>query len=496
MPPTSSSRTFFWQLLVVVFVLGSFVVPRTAAASSLPVTGWAWGGTNTISADPLDSFVGWISLSTTTPPVYGVSEDSVTGALSGYAWSSNLGWITFNSAEVSGCPSAPCAPSVNLSTGNITGWARACAAFASGCSGALDSNSAVPTAWDGWISLSGVTQNLSTCAWTGTGYAWGSDSIGAISMSGPTYGVGCTLPPDLTAANVPENTATAGTAKAFTSLITNGPAAGTGNGFTDLLEVDNDSNHTLFTDIYDVTKTYSSAAIAASGNNTASVSYTFPSPGTWYVRFCADTNSSNVGSITETNENNNCSPSWTTVNVTSALSATLSANTYTIDKGTPVILTWNATPALGATCGAAGGGTWLLAGSPASGTKSDSPTVDPSNYQVHCIKGTDFVDSNIVTINVVSPTISISAKPTCISGGGSSKISWSATPASQITSCTISSNPTGPGFPITQSTGPFSGSQTATVSGKSTYTIACVTKGGSTITKSVIVDVRSCWTEF
>ncbi|MDE2021235.1 MAG: hypothetical protein KGJ13_12945, partial [Patescibacteria group bacterium] len=115
-----SSRAFF--LASFAFVLGSFMIPCTVAASALPITGWAWSDST-----------GWISFSgiASNGALYGVSEESVTGALSGYAWSDNLGWVTFNSVEVSGCPSGTCAPAVNLSTGNITGWARACSTVAS-----------------------------------------------------------------------------------------------------------------------------------------------------------------------------------------------------------------------------------------------------------------------------------------------------------------------------------------------------------------------------
>ncbi len=166
-------------ITLILVVLGGISVH--AQSGGQPVTGWAWS-----------SNIGWISFDGVG---YGVSEDSGTGALSGYAWSSNIGWISFNSAHVSGCPSGSCAPQVNLSTGNLNGWARACAAFANknACSGALDPNGG---GWDGWIALSGtavngtlygVTQNNTTGAWNG--FAWGSDTVGAISMAGTINGV-------------------------------------------------------------------------------------------------------------------------------------------------------------------------------------------------------------------------------------------------------------------------------------------------------------------
>lgn len=182
MLPIPFIRAFLWPLFAAI-VLVSFAMPRMAqAVDPMPVTGYAWS-----------SYIGWISFNGTG---YGVLEDPTTGALSGYAWSSNFGWISFNASDASHPP-----PNVDFDTGKISGWIRACAAFAdkNACSGTLDNNSG---GWDGWIALSGVAadqssygivQGSSTCAWTG--YAWGSDAIGAISASGvasdgSSYGVG------------------------------------------------------------------------------------------------------------------------------------------------------------------------------------------------------------------------------------------------------------------------------------------------------------------
>ena len=164
----------------------------------MSVTGYAWS-----------SYLGWISFSGTG---YGVLEDPMTGDFSGYAWSSNLGWISFGSSD----GSHPVA-NADFITGRISGWARVCAAFAnkSTCSGALDANSG---GWDGWIALAGtasdgssygITQSA-TCGWSG--YAWGSDAIGAISVSGTasdgsTYAVAGTDQP--TCAGLPASTLSA-----------------------------------------------------------------------------------------------------------------------------------------------------------------------------------------------------------------------------------------------------------------------------------------------
>ena len=180
-----NSVLFAGTVVVLLIVLGG--ISARAQSGGQAVTGWAWS-----------SNIGWISMD---GAGYGVSENPGTGALSGYAWSSNIGWITFEKDKLSGCPTAPCRAMVDLSTGNLIGWARACAAFsafdafgnATDCSGALDDNSG---GWDGWIALSGtatdgtvygVTQSNTTGAWSG--FAWGSDAIGAISFGGPNSSV-------------------------------------------------------------------------------------------------------------------------------------------------------------------------------------------------------------------------------------------------------------------------------------------------------------------
>jgi len=98
------------------------------------LTGWAWS-----------SNVGWLSFNcdnnSSCASVSYFVEMAVGGGLSGYAWNDNIGWISFNPSELSGCPSSPCSASVNQTTGLVEGWAKALSADDDG--------------WDGWISLSG-----------------------------------------------------------------------------------------------------------------------------------------------------------------------------------------------------------------------------------------------------------------------------------------------------------------------------------------------------
>ncbi len=195
-----------------VLAIGFFATP--ASAQTVGLSGFAWSdlpSTNT------EVGAGWISFS---GPGYGVVANQSTGNLSGYAWSSNYGWLSFNSSDVSGCPSAPCQPNVSPSTGAVTGWARFIAAPA-GTTGV----------WNGWVHLSGsgygVTYN--NVSETFSGYAWGQNDIGWVHFAN---NAGCTLycvtmspliPPEATI-NIVVSPASA------SWTITPGSIVGTGNG--------------------------------------------------------------------------------------------------------------------------------------------------------------------------------------------------------------------------------------------------------------------------
>jgi len=124
---------------------------------------------------------------------YGVKVDSATGYLSGYAWSEHIGWISFNSADLTGCPSGACEAKVDLTptgtvcggAGWVCGWARVL----------VDGGG-----WDGWIKLRGTATDGSPYGvWLDTSisphefrnFAWGSDVVGWISFNCSNRGV-CT----------------------------------------------------------------------------------------------------------------------------------------------------------------------------------------------------------------------------------------------------------------------------------------------------------------
>ncbi len=151
-----------------------------------------------------------------------------------------------------------------------------------------------------------------------------------VTVSAPTS-------PDITAGAVTPITATAGAAVTLSSTISNVGTAATGAGFTNLFQRATDASGSGSTDI----GTHSSSALASGGSGAATVSYTFPSAATWYVRVCADKNSAaGTGTITEGNEGNNCG-AWTAVTVTgpAGINLTPSATTPTTAvAGTPVTL--------------------------------------------------------------------------------------------------------------------------------------------------------------
>jgi hypothetical protein len=95
----------------------------------------------------------------------------------------------------------------------------------------------------------------------------------------------------------------------LSAIISNTGGVSTGTGFNNIFQVS-----TLPGGGGEITtsSSVSAPAISVGGNTSISKSYTF-SPGTRYVRVCADKSSAtNPGTITESNEDNNCG-AWTAV---------------------------------------------------------------------------------------------------------------------------------------------------------------------------------------
>jgi hypothetical protein len=174
--------SFLLALVLIVVVAAAFnlKVNRSQADTDVDLKGWAWS-----------SNIGWISFNSSNNPGVSPQNFKVTlkgdGKLDGYAWSSNIGWIHFGEpgktlAQVSGT--------------NASGWAKA-----------LSGGSAESGGWDGWIKLAkesgdsganyGVKLRTSTADGSKTFYdfAWGGEVVGWVNFN-PSLPVG-DIPPDV-----------------------------------------------------------------------------------------------------------------------------------------------------------------------------------------------------------------------------------------------------------------------------------------------------------
>ncbi len=135
------------------FSYSSKINAQTPAAAYL--SGYAWS-----------SNIGWIQFESKNIQV------STAGYISGYAWSSNVGWLQFGG--LNGAPGPEGSP--RLLNGKIIGWAKFLSA------------NGTASGWDGWVLLSGNTHSISLDSTTNkfSGYAWGDDVIGWIDFSGIT----------------------------------------------------------------------------------------------------------------------------------------------------------------------------------------------------------------------------------------------------------------------------------------------------------------------
>ncbi len=154
--------SFFLLFSAIALVLPSLSKAGTNATREDDLNGWAWSDN-----------MGWISFGGVSPlGSYGVDFSTTTGALSGYAWADNVGWVSFN--ETTGCPdgSADCRPVADLTTTDntvsIVGWGKVLA-----------------EGWnsDGWIRFSGADHAVLYNKELGqfSGNAWG-DEVGWIEF--------------------------------------------------------------------------------------------------------------------------------------------------------------------------------------------------------------------------------------------------------------------------------------------------------------------------
>lgn len=276
---TSASRTFSWTPTAVgTYYFGGFAWSTGRAALGR-------------TAPPISITVGPVP-----PPTNPVSSCPAPGTSGSVAWTLPTGYTQVLLRAYDTSSDAPCTAGPNqLCTGPYTGSSYS---FTGSSAPAM-----VPgRSYSWWVhtydGISGTYSNAISGSFTCTN----------------------TPRPNLTAAPVSENTATAGTPRTFTSLITNNGDASTGASFSNFFQIATAANGGgTITDLAASTM----SALNAGANNTAtSPSYTFGSAGTYSVRACADkSNAASTGVIAESNENDNCSSNWTTVNVSASVAS-------------------------------------------------------------------------------------------------------------------------------------------------------------------------------
>ncbi len=193
----------FIAIIGIFFIFLFFNHHRVSAASTQDVFGWAWSEN-----------IGWISFNSRNcdadnngqsdgspgcPPAgtamtaYNVTVDMATGNFSGYAWSEQIGWIKFAPTTIP--PGEASAKPVRLdidgtgcgSINYVCGWARVCSAVADKitCEGVLDPSAG---GWDGWIHFRNGTPPPYGVTWNGvtgefSGWAWSDKVLGWMSTN-------------------------------------------------------------------------------------------------------------------------------------------------------------------------------------------------------------------------------------------------------------------------------------------------------------------------
>ena len=386
------------MLLILALVVATVVANAQATVKDL--SGWAWSDAN----------IGWVSFNSNdnntgtngsgkSPIAYKVQLDTSTGNLSGYAWSSNIGWIKFGG--LSSFPSGGVNANVNVSTGAVTGYARACAGTASGNCSSMTSRT---DGWDGWISLSGTNHATGNTAGTGgvtyvvdgttatlKGNSWGSDVVGWLKFS-PTTGVD-------------------------TRVTDGNDITGTCNVSPTSVNVGSPVNVSV-SDVTGGSGTYSyswnaggSASITGQTSSAASITYTTGSGASPYIPVVSITGSvSGSASVV-------CAP-VTVTGTSQAIKLLIGANSaslptdyygttgydsYTTNSSKPFTLRWNIKMP-GATCTATPPATltgWIWTGDPnASGDFTSNVPVGtptgPYQFSIFCDDGSTTETSNVI----------------------------------------------------------------------------------------------------
>lgn len=182
---------FTMAIFIAVFATASVI--KIKAGTGENVSGWSWGGSEEAPDTVIngnESGVGWISSNNITgggTVNYGINIPNDGSPAWGYAWSENIGWISFQPGDLVGCPQTPC--NTRRVGNDLIGWARIMSMPQAGVNSG---------GWTGWVKMNGTAQDgtpygVTVDPSTGkfNGYAWSggvsAPELGAIKMQGVNY---------------------------------------------------------------------------------------------------------------------------------------------------------------------------------------------------------------------------------------------------------------------------------------------------------------------
>lgn len=395
------------------FAHPSFIKTQEAqAGTGENLSGFAWSEN-----------IGWISFNSTSDGSavsYGVNVDTSTqgalgtGLFSGYAWSENIGWISFNPTETApNVGTSYCTTTyggtnaqVSWSTRKVSGWARALAGdTTSGWDGCIKFSKDGVNSWTGSGTYDGVAFSANNLV----GHAWGSDVIGWIDFAPTVGGNPIAQRVKLTAPSIASVTASVTPTAVASGVPFTLTMSSTGANSCKWSRVSTPSS----------LKDFTSTNIPASNggplqfNNNNNFIEAGPLSVTWTF-IC--TNSANGTSATASANLNIGGP------LVSGPWVSIIADPATITSGGSSILRWVSGGGV-TSCTASGGG-W--SGTKAiEGTQVVSPTVSGTNYSIDCTGVTGPASDNVtITVNAPpAPTPYVTIFNTN-QGNGTYNITW------------------------------------------------------------------------
>jgi hypothetical protein len=336
------------------------------------------------------------------------------------------------------------------------------------------------------------TYQVRACANQNTG----GTNIAAESNYGNNCGAWTTVtvastatPADLTAGSVSPTTATAGQATTFTATATN--IGGTGSGSFPILFVIGDP------DSGNLRNSGYLAGLAPGGSASGSFSYTFPSPGTYQIRACANYNTAWTAITPESNYGNNCG-NPTTITVTGVPQApALSCSASGTNVGIPENVQYTASGASAPYSWATSDGGYYGGGSAATVNRTyTSPgtygmTVSKAGYtSATCPYVTAAPSGGTCGV----PSIDLQASATRVQPGKTVVLTWTGSVNEEGDTCELA----GPGVyqaypsPSCNVGGSFT---TPSITAQSTYIISCG-YGVNAVTDTVTVNMVPKFEEF